>query len=41
MILGLRSPFDHGHVPARVGCRLGNDLKEQRLGDVVGAGARD
>ena len=41
VILGLGSSLNNHHIALRVVCGLGDDLEEERLGDVVGAGARD
>jgi len=41
VIARLRSPLDDHNGSVRVVGGLGDDLEEQRFGDVVGAGARD
>ncbi len=41
MVLSLRSSLDYDYASLSVVGRLREDLEEQRLGDVVGAGASD
>ena len=41
MVLSLRPPLTNNYISPGIVRRLGEDLQEERLSDVVGAGAGD